>query len=191
MDKAGVEQIGCGVHKGEYGRRTGTLARKRGESLPALRLQQRVEHGRIIHVRGSSHTNQHFRVGLNNISKVSEKKRGGNNTRVREGGGGAIESERAVAYFGEESAGTEKCDEVPITEPLCELEAAVGVAAATASWDVWCAEFIERAHHLLDRLVFEPRTIFNREMMRSENWRWILRKAMRDLYRSFFILFLF
>ena len=91
-----------------------------------------------------------------------------------------------MAYFGEESAGTEKGDEVPITEPLCELEAAVGVVSAAANWDVWCAEFVERAHHLLNGLIFEPRTILDREMMRSENWRWILRKAMRDLlYRLF------
>lgn len=70
-----------------------------------------------------------------------------------------------VAYFGEESTGTEEGDEVPIAEPLCKLEATVGVTATTARRDVGCAKFVERVHHLLDRLVFEPRAILDREMM--------------------------
>ena len=95
----------------------------------------------------------------------------------------------ACAYFGEETAGTEEGDEVPIAEPLCELEAAALGVAATAvvptRRHVRCTEFIERTHHLFDRLFFEPWSILDRKMMRTEDWRWVLRKAVCDLMLFF------
>ena len=54
---------------------------------------------------------------------------------------------------------------MPIAEPLCELEAAVGVTTSRAHLDVRCAKFVERAHHLLDCLVFDPKTVLNREVI--------------------------
>jgi hypothetical protein len=93
---------------------------------------------------------------------------------------------RVSAYFGEETAGTEEGDEVPIAEPLCELEAAALGVAATAALPtrrhVRCAEFVERMHHLFDRLFFEPWSILDRKIMRTEDWRWVLWKTVRDLF---------
>jgi hypothetical protein len=57
---------------------------------------------------------------------------------------------------------------MPIAEPLCELDAAVGIASASASLTrlhVWCTEFVERTHHLLDRLLFDLWTVLDRKVM--------------------------
>ena len=92
-------------------------------------------------------------------------------------------------YLGEEPGSTKEGDEVPIAEPLRELEPAVSIGILLTDLHVWGVKFVERAHHLLDRLVFEPRTILDRKLMCTEGRRGILRKAMRDLFttRRFFI----
>jgi len=54
---------------------------------------------------------------------------------------------REVSYLGKKPAGTEEGKEVPVTEPLCELEAAVGITAVACisptRLHVWCTEFVE------------------------------------------------
>ena len=80
---------------------------------------------------------------------------------------------------------------MPIAQPLCELEAAALSVVPTALLPtrryVRCAEFVGRTDHLFDRLFFEPWSILDRKIMRTEDWRWVLRKAVRDL--MFFCLF--
>ena len=49
-------------------------------------------------------------------------------------------------YLRKKSAGTKEGDEMPVAEPLCELDATVGIADAGAllTWlHVWCTEFVE------------------------------------------------
>lgn len=54
---------------------------------------------------------------------------------------------RDVSYLGKKPACTEEGKEVPVAEPLCELEAAVGVTAVArilpTRLHVWCTEFVE------------------------------------------------
>lgn len=68
-------------------------------------------------------------------------------------------------YLGEEPRSTKEGDEVPVTEPFRELQPAVSIGILPTDLHVWCAEFVERAHHLLDRLAFEPRTILDRKVV--------------------------
>jgi hypothetical protein len=68
-------------------------------------------------------------------------------------------------YLGEEPTSTKEGDEVPIAEPFCELEAAVGIGIFLTDLHVWSGEFVERAHDPLDRLVVEPRTILDRKVV--------------------------
>lgn len=54
---------------------------------------------------------------------------------------------RDVSYLGKKPAGTEEGKQVPVAEPLCELEAAMGITAVVrisqTRLHVWCAEFVE------------------------------------------------
>jgi hypothetical protein len=55
-------------------------------------------------------------------------------------------SQTQTRYLGKKPTGTEEGDEMPVAEPLRELEAAVGIAVARAlpTWlHVWCTEFVE------------------------------------------------
>jgi hypothetical protein len=55
---------------------------------------------------------------------------------------------------------------MPIAEPFCEFDATVRCGTASLTHlDVRRTEFVERAHHLLDRLVFDPRTVFDRKVI--------------------------
>jgi hypothetical protein len=56
------------------------------------------------------------------------------------------DKERGSRYLRKKSAGTKEGDEMPVAEPLCQLDAAVGIASAGAllTWlHVWCTEFVE------------------------------------------------
>jgi hypothetical protein len=49
-------------------------------------------------------------------------------------------------YLGKKPAGTEEGKEMPVAEPLCKLEAALGIAVADAlptRLHVWCTECVE------------------------------------------------
>lgn len=70
-----------------------------------------------------------------------------------------------TSYLGEEPRSTKEGDEVPIAEPFRELEPAVSISILPTDLHIWSAKFVERAHHLLDRLIFEPRTILDRKVM--------------------------
>ena len=54
---------------------------------------------------------------------------------------------RDVSYLGKKPAAAEEGKEVPIAEPLCELEAAMGIDAVArispTRLHVWCTEFVE------------------------------------------------
>ena len=54
-----------------------------------------------------------------------------------------MESGGPVTYLGEEAGSTEESDEVPVAEPLCELETAVGVPPLPAHLHVRCTMFVE------------------------------------------------
>jgi hypothetical protein len=68
-------------------------------------------------------------------------------------------------YLGKKPTSTKEGDEVPIAEPFRELEAAVSIGIFLTNLYIWSGEFVERAHDLLDRLVFEPRTILDWEVV--------------------------
>ena len=72
---------------------------------------------------------------------------------------------RVKTYLGEEPGSAKEGDEVPIAEPFRELEPAVGIGILLTDLHICSAEFVERAHHLLDRLIFEPRTILDRKVV--------------------------
>ena len=74
--------------------------------------------------------------------------------------GGTLEN-----YLRKEPASAEEGDEVPIAEPLREIKAAVSVGIFLTNLHIWSGEFVERTHDLLDRLVFEARTILDRKVV--------------------------
>ena len=146
---------------------TGAFSREGHQRVPALGRENRVQDRRVVFVGIRRDADEYLHVVLY---------------------GGCVsayvyvhDERKWTPHLGDEPRRPQERDEMPVAQPLCELEPPRRVPVVPAVAHIRCALVVQRPQDTLDALVLEPWPVLNREYGRVENRRRILREAMSHL----------